>query len=216
MKKVIQFSLFFLAIAWCSGCTNNAHSTVATSQSAGLTSPTIWRDKDGEEVANSLATGSVQVYRWQQGTIQGFIQFDSPDEKKASPIDITAIVDQMVNNLRKSSEDKDEFSTSRITGLLMFSQKQLKDNEIVDPDHSWYQVKFIIKTTYNYRNGDGISFSNQMEGRVKVAKKTVEHNGIIGLSTSSGNSKVHFMKDTGQNNERTVYGKFELVGNTAK
>jgi hypothetical protein len=140
--------------------------------------PKIWRDAEATNVAALTASlsapesapgGDVSVYRWQNGFVEGWVQFDGDVGPDRKPLDLLRrIIDQFFDQ-----EGGRVPAAERLSGIAVVSRTKVYQAGSDAGEYDWYVCKVLIQATL--ASADRTSTSSvgvgAISGRLKVPRK---------------------------------------------
>jgi hypothetical protein len=140
--------------------------------------PKIWRDAEATKVAALTASlsapesapgGDVSVYRWENGFVEGWVQFDGDGGPNRTPLEfLRRIIDQFVDQ-----EGGRVPPPERLSGIAIVSRTKANQAGSDAGEYDWYVCKVLIQATL--ASADRTSTSSvgvgAVSGRLKVARR---------------------------------------------
>ncbi|MGO9469428.1 MAG: hypothetical protein ACLQVF_35360 [Isosphaeraceae bacterium] len=143
-----------------------------TPASTGLTSaPRIWPDTETTDITKLMATllgpgSDINVYRWENGFVEGWVQFDGDGSPNRIPLDYQRhLVNQMSDEMGVEVPEASWLSGMAIVGRTKVNQ--------AGPDgggYDWYECKLVIQTKWAGPDRTSIQSIGPVSGRLKVAR----------------------------------------------
>jgi hypothetical protein len=139
--------------------------------------PKIWRDAEATKVAaltasltaaESAPAGDVSVYRWENGFVEGWVQFDGDGGPDRPPLDLLRrIINQFLDQ-----EGGRAPAAERLSGIAIVSRTKALQAASDAGEYDWYACKILIQATL--ASADRTSTSSvgvgAISGRLKVAR----------------------------------------------
>jgi hypothetical protein len=144
-----------------------------TPASNGRTSaPRIWHDPEATDVGKLMVTllgpgSDVDVYRWENGFVEGWAQFDGDSGPERIPLDHQRhLVEQMSD---AAGVEAPEASWS--SGMAIIGRKKVNQPAPEGGGYDWYECKVVIQTKWAGPDRSFIQTIGPLSGRLKVTRR---------------------------------------------
>jgi hypothetical protein len=177
--------------------------------------PKIWRDAEATKVAALTASlsasesapgGEVSVYRWENGFVEGWVQFDGDGGPDRTPLDpLRRILDQFLNQ-----EGGRVPAAERLSGIAIVSRTKAHQAASDAGEYDWYVCKLLIQATL--ASADRTSTSSvgvgAMSGRLKVARREGQQ---VVFSDEVGGTVCRLHKPGMKNSDGPIWMELKVI-----
>jgi hypothetical protein len=178
--------------------------------------PKIWRDAEATKVAALTASlsapgGDVSVYRWENGFVEGWVQFDGDGSPDRTPLDfLRRMVDQF-----SDQEAGRVPAAERLSGIAIVSRTKAHQAGSDGGGYDWYDCKVLIQATL--ASADRTSTSSvgvgAISGRLKVARREGQQ---VVFSDEVGGTVCRLRKPGMKSSDGPVWMELKVITPTDK
>jgi hypothetical protein len=178
--------------------------------------PKIWRDAEATKVAALTASlsapgGDVSVYRWENGFVEGWVQFDGDGSPDRTPLDfLRRTVDQFLDQ-----EAGRVPAAERFSGIAIVSRTKAHQAGSDGGGYDWYDCKVLIQATL--ASADRTSTSSvgvgAISGRLKVAPREGQQ---VVFSDEVGGTVCRLRKPGMKSSDGPIWMELKVITPTDK
>jgi hypothetical protein len=178
--------------------------------------PKIWRDAEATKVAALTASlsapgGDVSVYRWENGFVEGWVQFDGDGSPDRTPLDfLRRTVDQFLDQ-----EAGRVPAAERLSGIAIVSRTKAHQAGSDGGGYDWYDCKVLIQATL--ASADRTSTSSvgvgAISGRLKVARREGQQ---VVFSDEVGRTVCRLRKPGMKSSDGPIWMELKVITPTDK
>ena len=153
----------------------------------------------------------VSVYRWENGFVEGWVQFDGDGSPDRTPLDfLRRIVDQFLDQ-----EAGRVPAAERLSGIAIVSRTKAHQAGSDDGGYDWYDCKVLIQATL--ASADRTSTSSvgvgAISGRLKVARREGQQ---VVFSDEVGGTVCRLRKPGMKSSDGPIWMELKVITPTDK